>query len=74
MIKKFCVLALIGLFLSGCGAAARKSEFWQHDRMYASWDHLKFSWFGHKKSTAETAKKSQEQGWWGVDIPYIPAR
>ena len=74
MFKKLCVLALMALFLSGCGAAARKSEFWQHDSMYATWDHLKFSWFGYKGPTSETAKKSQTQDWWGIEIPYIPAK
>jgi hypothetical protein len=33
-----------------------------------------FSWFGYDKVTAEDAKKSAEQGWWGKEIPYIPAK
>ena len=73
MIKKFCALALLGLFLSGC-AAATKSEFWQHDSMYASWDHLKFSWYGYKNPTAKTGDESKNQGWWGIEVPYIPAK
>ena len=72
--KRVYLLALLaGLFLFGC-AGAKQSEFFQHSSMYKSWDHLKFSWFGHKNATPETAKKSQEQGWWGMDIPYIPAK
>jgi hypothetical protein len=41
--------------------------------MYKSWDHMWFSWGGYKNPTGETLKKSQEQGWWGIEIPYIPA-
>lgn len=67
--KKLCLLALIGLFLSGCGTAAKKSEFWEHDTMYKNWDHLIFSCWGYKNPTAETLKKSQGQGWWGIPIP-----
>jgi hypothetical protein len=71
--KKLFLLLLAVLFLYGCGAGARESGFWQHDSMYKNWDHLKFSLFGYKNPTADTAKKSQEQGWWGTEIPYIPA-
>jgi hypothetical protein len=72
--KKWILLILMGLFLSGCGAGARESGFWQHDTMYKNWDHTKFSWFGYKHPTAKTLKESQEQGWWGIDVPYIPAK
>jgi hypothetical protein len=65
-VKKLCLLFLAGLFLSGCGAAARESEFWQHDTMYKNWDHLKFSWYGYKKPTPKTGKESNQQGWWGI--------
>jgi len=71
--KKLFLLLLTALFLYGCGAAARESEFWQHDTMYKNWDHLKFSLYGYKNPAPEPAKKSQEQGWWGIEIPYIPA-
>ncbi len=67
--KKLCLLVLIGLFLSGCGTAAKRSEFWEHDTMYKNWDHLKYSWWGYKNPTAESLKKSQEQGWWGIPTP-----
>jgi hypothetical protein len=71
--KKLFLLLLTALFLYGCGAGARESGFWQHDTMYKNWDHLKFSLFGYKNPSAEKAKKSQEQDWWGIEIPYIPA-
>ena len=64
---------VITMFLYGCGAAARDSEFWQHDTIYKNWDHMKFSISGYKNPTEETGKKSLEQGWWGIEIPYIPA-
>jgi hypothetical protein len=72
--KKLLLLILMGMWLVGCGAAATESGFWSHDSMYKNWDHLKFSWWGYKNPNAEDLKKSQEQGWWGMDIPYIPAK
>ena len=66
--KKFFLLLIMGLFLSGCGAAAKQSELWQHDTMYKNTDHLKFSCWQFKKPTLETLKKSQEQGWWGIPV------
>jgi hypothetical protein len=72
--KKFVLLAMLGLFLAGCGASAKQSEFWQHDAIYKNWDHLKFSWTGGNNATQEIAQKSQEQEWWGIEVPYIPAQ
>ena len=71
--KKLGLLLLLGLFLAGCGAAS-KSEFWQHSSMYKNWGHMKFSMTGYKNPTAETGNASQTQGWWGEEIPYIPAQ
>ncbi|MBW1722855.1 MAG: hypothetical protein JRH13_11370 [Deltaproteobacteria bacterium] len=71
--KKLFALLVLSMFLFGCGAAARESEFWQHDTLYKNWDHTKFSLWGYKHPTKETYKKSLEQGWWGIEIPYIPA-
>lgn len=64
--KRFFLLALIGLFLSGCAGAAKQSGFWEHDTMYKNWDHLKYSWYGYKNPTVKTGKESKEQGWWGI--------
>jgi len=66
--KRVFVMVLLGLFFTGCGTLAKRSEFWQHDSMYKNWDHLKFSCWGYKKPTQETLKKSQGQGWWGIPI------
>ena len=63
--KKLILLALFGLFLFGCSA---------HSPTWKNWDHFKYSAWGYKNPTAETGKMSQEQGWWGEPIPYIPAK
>jgi outer membrane lipoprotein-sorting protein len=74
MMKRLFVLVLVSAFLFGCGAAATQSEFWQHDTMYKNWDHMKFSMAGYKSPTEETYQKSAEQEWWGIEVPYIPAK
>jgi hypothetical protein len=72
--KKLLIVVFLSAFIFGCGAAAQKSEFWQHDSMYRTGDHLKYSWTGYKNPTAETGKESVEQGWWGIPIPYVPGQ
>lgn len=67
--KKLFLLFLLGMFISGCGAAAQRSEFWQHDSIYKNWDHMKYSWGGYKNSTEETLGKSEGQEWWGIPKP-----
>jgi hypothetical protein len=53
--------------------AACSDEFYKHDSVFKDWDHIKFSWWGYDNPTAEVAQKSNERGWWGEEIPYIPA-
>ena len=72
--KKVLGLLTLIVFLFGCGAAATQSEFWKHDSMYKNWDHTKFSWAGYRSTMKEDQKKSVEQGWWGLEVPYIPAK
>ena len=67
--KKLIVLLFMGLLLAGCS-----SEFYNHDSLFKDWDHVKFSWWGYKNPTAEDATKSAQEGWWGEEIPYIPAQ
>ena len=66
--KKLIVLLFIGLLLAGCS-----DEFLAHDSLYKDWSHVKFSWWEYDNPTAEHAKMSAERGWWGEEIPYIPA-
>lgn len=72
--KRLLALLILTAFVFGCGAAAQKSEFWQHDTMYRTNDHMRYSWSGFRNPTAETGKKSIEQGWWGIEIPYVPGQ
>jgi ABC-type glycerol-3-phosphate transport system substrate-binding protein len=67
--KKLIVLLFIGLLLAGCS-----SEFYKHDSVFKDWDHVTFSWWGYDNPTAADAKMSDERGWWGEEIPYIPAQ
>jgi hypothetical protein len=34
---------------------------------------MTFSWWGYKTPTQEDLKASESEGWWGTEIPYIPA-
>ncbi len=74
MMRKIAMLILLSAFLFGCGTAATQSEFWQHDSMYKSWSHARYSWTGYQNPSADTGKKSLEEGWWGIEIPYVPGR
>ena len=67
MKKLFFLIALI-LLIAGC-----ISEFYKHDSVFKDWEHVKFSWWGYENPTADHAKMSQERGWWGEEIPYVPA-
>lgn len=66
--KRIFVVVIAVLFLSGCGAAARESGFYEHNTMYKSWDHLRFSTCGYKSVNELEVKQSKEQGWWGVTV------
>ncbi len=49
--------------------AARMADRWQdHDSLYANWNHLWFSWFGHKEPTQTDLIKSMADGWWGEEV------
>ncbi|MCJ7593153.1 MAG: hypothetical protein MUO52_00090 [Desulfobacterales bacterium] len=71
--KRWLLLFLMSAFLFGCGTAATKSEFWQHDTMYKNWDHSKFSLWQYKNPNTQTFNESMEQKWWGIEIPHVPA-
>ena len=66
--KKVIFLLIIAFFLAGCTA-----EWYKHDTIYKTNDHMTFSWWGYKSPTDEDLKNSESEGWWGDEIPYIPA-
>ena len=36
-------------------------------------DHMTFSWWGYKAPTQDDLNASESEGWWGDEIPYVPA-
>lgn len=64
--KKWIVIGMMGLFLAGCGKAAKESEFWQHSTMFRNGDHLKYSWGGYNPTTSDDIRESTTQKWWGI--------
>ena len=72
--KKIILLVIMGLFLASCSQTFQRSEFLEHDSMYKNWDHMRFSWFGGDNPTAEDNQMSIEQGWWGLEVPYVPGQ
>ena len=70
--KKLFLLVLLSLFFLGCSAATKEGVS-RSGASWKNWDHFKYSWSGYKNPTAETGKMSEEQKWWGKEIPYVPA-
>ena len=66
--KNLIFLIILTIFLAGCS-----SDFYKHNSIYKDWDHVMFSWWEYENPTAEHAKMSDDRGWWGEEIPYIPA-
>lgn len=67
-IKRWLALWLMILVLTGCGAAARESAFYEHNTMYRNFDHLKFSVYGYKQVDQKEAGLSRQQDWWGIPV------
>ncbi len=67
--KKLLLLLVAVMLVAGC-----TSEFYKHDSLFKTNQHASFSWWGYKNTTSEAAKMSSEQGWWGKEIPYMPAQ
>jgi hypothetical protein len=73
--KKLIVFGIImALLTMGCGHMAKESEFYDHNSMYKDFDHMKFSMWGHKNPSVEVAQVSTSEDWWGIGIPYVPAK
>jgi len=72
------VLALVLVVaVAGCGLKAGRDNKPQTEApqpLYKNLDHVGFSWFGYKKVTAQDAKTSKAENWWGTEVPYIPAQ
>jgi len=66
--KKLFLLGLIGLFLSGCGTAYQKSEFFKHNTSFKNLEHLKYSIWGYQDTKQDDVKKTRKQQWWGESI------
>lgn len=67
--KKLMLLLVAVLLIAGC-----TSEFYKHDSLFKTNSHAAYSWWGYKSTSAQDAKMSAEQGWWGKEIPYVPAK
>jgi hypothetical protein len=68
IMKKVIFLLIIAFFLAGCTA-----EWYKHDTIYKTNDHMTFSMWGYKNPTNDDLQKSESEGWWGEEVPYIPA-
>ena len=67
--KRLLLLLVAAMLIAGC-----TSEFYKHDSLFKTNQHVSYSWWGYKNTTPEAAKMSAEQGWWGKEIPYVPAK
>jgi hypothetical protein len=73
MMRKPLFLLITVLFLFGC-ASLKDSEFLEHETMFKSGSHMSFSIWGYKNPSAAWQKLSDEQEWWGIEVPYVPAQ
>lgn len=71
------LVLVMAIAVAGCGLKAGRDWKPQAEGpqpLYKDLSHVGFSWFGYKKVTAEDAKKSDAEKWWGTEVPYIPAQ
>ncbi len=64
--KRLVLLAMMCMFLLGCGTLAKEAEFWDHQSVYKSGDHFWFSVMGYAKCDTADVQKSRQEGWWGI--------
>ena len=67
--KKLLLLLVAAMLIAGC-----TSEFYKHDTLFKTNQHVSYRWWGYKYTTPEAAKMSADQGWWGKEIPSVPAK
>jgi hypothetical protein len=72
--KKTLCLLVVCAGLAGCGSSASQSDFLKHDTMYRNWDHMRFSWGGHKNVSTDEFRKSVDEDWWGKPVPVAPVK
>jgi hypothetical protein len=68
VMKKIFAVMAVAFVLSGCGAVARESGFYEHNTMYNSFYHLGFSNGGYKNIVTDDFKQAKEDKWWGIEI------
>ena len=68
VMKKILFLLIAVVFLAGCSP-----EWYAHDTIYKTNSHMFYSLGGYRNTTKDDLQKSESQGWWGKEIPYIPA-
>jgi hypothetical protein len=66
--KRWFVVMTAIFFLAGCGAAARESGFYEHNSLYKSWTHLKFSNWGYSRVDQKDVEMTKAQSWWGITV------
>lgn len=71
--KRVICVGIMGLFLAGCGVAAKDSEFWKHESMYTSWNHMRYS-VNPESCAPDITKKSQQERWWGLQHNECPGK
>ena len=69
MKKLALFVALVFMITIPLGCTA---EWYKHDTVYKTNDHMFFSWWGYNSPDDQDLSQSQEEGWWGDEVPYIP--
>lgn len=66
--KRGLLIILAVFFLSGCGATVRETGFLERDTHFRSWEHMRFSLWGHRSPTKADVEMSKKEGWWGYPV------
>ena len=72
--RRLLLVAVLTLSLVFGGLLGCTAEWYKHDTVYKTNDHMFFSWWGYNSPDDEDLQNQREQGgWWGDEYPYIPA-
>jgi uncharacterized protein YcfL len=68
--RKLLLILLLVFMLAGCAGLKeiKNHEVWDHNALYVSWDHMRFSLYGYKQANIKDAIQSGQEGWWGEKI------